>query len=367
MVKRSLGFDLHAAQPSRSRSDSPSALAAVSEDTIGVALMHGSGGLATVARPMVDLGFDLYARRLGTMRIVPIQVKARASLESMQGYQYFNYLLASKDLQRDPSGFLIFTYIPWHRPEAFETVLAIPIPYFVRHCSRVVEDGVEYFAFRWALLGRGRKWVRFSYPLTELHSLWLQQLPAWRGGAAKIQLEVGREVPAPHDHRMVGSLAELFVAEKVQHAGGRNVMVAYDRVRMDCVALLVHDLKKHVVGGLAIHTGSLTKKNNFRVTVRASNFFADDLLWLIVLGHRKDGSYLDWSYVIPSSDVVTLFTKSPTADGGASYTTAVSLGRSKKFDPYKVATSDLGPVILNRVRAAIKYPSEKRFRRHIAA
>src|SRR6266853_1272625 len=156
MVKRSLGFDLHAAQPSRSRSDSPSALAAVSEDTIGVALMHGSGGLVAVARPMVDLGFDLYARRLGTMRIVPIQVKARASLDSMRGYRYFNYLLASKALQRDPSGFLIFTYVSWHRPEAFETVLAIPIPYFVRHCSRVVEDGVEYTAdptARWTVRG----------------------------------------------------------------------------------------------------------------------------------------------------------------------------------------------------------------------
>ncbi|MDQ6714048.1 MAG: hypothetical protein M3Z28_12805 [Candidatus Dormibacteraeota bacterium] len=57
------------------------------------------------------------------MRVVPIQVKARASLENMQGYRYFNYLLAAKDLQRDPSGFLLFTYVPWRTPEPFQTVL----------------------------------------------------------------------------------------------------------------------------------------------------------------------------------------------------------------------------------------------------
>src|SRR5438874_11288958 len=131
--------------------------------------MHGSGGMAAVARPMIDLGFDLYARLVGTMRVVPIQVKARASLENMQGYRYFNYLLAAKDLQRDPNGFLMFSYVLWCKPEPFQTVLAIPILYFVRHCSRVVKDGVEYFALRWPVRGRGCRWPGLSYPFSQLH------------------------------------------------------------------------------------------------------------------------------------------------------------------------------------------------------
>ena len=155
MINRTRTAYLQARQPQGTRRYPPSALGAVSEDTVGTALMHGSGGMAAVARPMIDLGFDLYARLVGTMRVVPIQVKARASLENMQGYRYFNYLLAAKDLQRDPNGFLMFAYVPWRKPEPFQTVLAIPIPYFVRHCSRVVEDGVEYFAFRWALTAAG--------------------------------------------------------------------------------------------------------------------------------------------------------------------------------------------------------------------
>jgi hypothetical protein len=315
---------------------------------------------------MIDLGFDLYARRVGTMRVVPIQVKARASLENMQGYRYFNYLLAAKDLQRDPSGFLLFAYVPWRTPEPFQTVLAVPIPYFVRHCSRVVEDGVEYFAFRWALTGRGRKWAGFSYALRQLHSLWLEQLPAWREEGPKIPLDIQRETSAPEKHRIIGSLAELFVAEKVQRAGGRNVIVAYDRVRLDCVALLVHDLKKHVISGLAIHIGSLTRHRNFRITMRASSFFTDDRLLLILLAHRKDGTYHDWAYVIPSTDVPKLFTKYPTRDGGASYTNAVSLGRSKKFDPYKVPTTELGRIILDKIRAEQR-STGKRSRQLIAA
>jgi hypothetical protein len=315
---------------------------------------------------MIDLGFDLYARRVGTMRVAPIQVKARASLENMHGYRYFNYLLAAKDLQRDPSGFLIFAYVPWRQPETFQTVLAIPIPYFVRHCSRVVEDGVEYFAFRWALTGRGRKWAGFSYALRRLHSLWLAQLPDWREESPQIPLAVQRETSAPEKHRIIGSLAEFFVAERVQRAGGRNVIVAYDRVRLDCVAFLVHDLKKHVISGLAIHTGSLTRLNNFRITIRASSFFTDDRLWLILLAHHKDGTYHDWSYVIPSKDVPKLFTKYPTKDGGASYTNTVSLGRSKKFDPYKVATTELGRIILDKIRAEQR-SIRKRSRQLIAA
>ncbi len=167
----------------------------------------------------------------------------------------------------------------------------------------------------------------------------------------KIPLVVQRETSAPEKHRIIGSLAELLVAEKVQRAGGRNVIVAYDRVRLDCVALLVHHLTKHVISGLAIHTGSLTRHRNFRITIRASSFFTDDRLWLILLAHRKDGTYHDYAYVIPSTDVPELFAKYPTKDGGASYTTAVSVGRSKKFDPYKVATTELGRIILDRIHA----------------
>lgn len=366
MINRTRTAYLQARQPQGTRRYPPSALGAVSEDTVGTALMHGSGGMAAVARPMIDLGFDLYARLVGTMRVVPIQVKARASLENMQGYRYFNYLLAAKDLQRDPNGFLMFAYVPWRKPEPFQTVLAIPIPYFVRHCSRVVEDGVEYFAFRWALTGRGRKWAGFSYPLRQLHSLWLEQLPAWVEERPKIPLDIQRETSAPEKHRIIGSLAELFVAEKVQRAGGRNVIVAFDRVRLDCVALLVHDLKKHVISGLAIHTGLLTRHRNFRITIRASSFFMDVHLWLILLAHRKDGTYDDWAYVIPSTDVPKLFTKYPMKDGGASYTNAVSLGRSKKFDPYKVATTELGYIILNKIRADQRSMG-KRSRQLIAA
>jgi hypothetical protein len=37
--------------------------------------MAAAGGLATIGRPMVDRGVDLYMRRLRSLLTVPIQVK----------------------------------------------------------------------------------------------------------------------------------------------------------------------------------------------------------------------------------------------------------------------------------------------------
>ncbi|MDQ6714049.1 MAG: hypothetical protein M3Z28_12810 [Candidatus Dormibacteraeota bacterium] len=110
----------------------------------------------------------------------------------------------------------------------------------------------------------------------------------------------------------------------------------------------------------------MTRHNNFRITMRASSFFTDDRLLLILLAHRKDGTYHDWAYVIPSTDVPKLFAKYPTKDGGASYTNAVSLGRSKKFDRYKVAPTELGRIIVDKIRAQQRSMG-KRSRQLIAA
>jgi len=49
----------------------------VAEDRLATAIVVKGSGTATVAFPLLDLGFDLYLRRVRTLRVHPLQVKAR--------------------------------------------------------------------------------------------------------------------------------------------------------------------------------------------------------------------------------------------------------------------------------------------------
>jgi len=48
----------------------------IAEDLLGVSLAAAGSGSATIGRPIVDRGVDLYLRRLRSLLTVPIQVKA---------------------------------------------------------------------------------------------------------------------------------------------------------------------------------------------------------------------------------------------------------------------------------------------------
>src|SRR5438128_10658119 len=48
----------------------------MAEDLVAVSLEAAGGGTATIARPIVDRGIDLYLRRLRSLLTLPIQVKA---------------------------------------------------------------------------------------------------------------------------------------------------------------------------------------------------------------------------------------------------------------------------------------------------
>src|SRR6266516_4195847 len=62
-------------------------LGSVAEDQLATGIVLSAPGMATVAFPLVDLGFDLYLRRIRTLRAHPLQVKARSFLESDGEFQ----------------------------------------------------------------------------------------------------------------------------------------------------------------------------------------------------------------------------------------------------------------------------------------
>src|SRR5207245_10926300 len=53
---------------------------AIAEDELCIAIVVASQGAVSVAMPLVDQGFDGYARRLRTLSVAPYQLKARRPL-----------------------------------------------------------------------------------------------------------------------------------------------------------------------------------------------------------------------------------------------------------------------------------------------
>src|SRR5919204_1285124 len=79
----------------------------VAELLVANASMVAAPGSLALAFPLLDLGFDLYLRRIRTLRVVPAQVKARSFLNP--GGQ-FEVGIAS--LLPDPKGYVVFPYVP---------------------------------------------------------------------------------------------------------------------------------------------------------------------------------------------------------------------------------------------------------------
>src|SRR5260370_36097422 len=123
-------------------------------------------------------------------------------------------------------------------------------------------------------------------------------MPAMIGG-------IEAELPASgaREHRVRGACAELLVAGSVQAAGGHRVVVATDRVRVDAVGLLLHDLRSYVIGGLAIHSGLISPERRLAISFGATTFFIDPRLWLVILPSNRDGTFHGTAFPHPSAAI----------------------------------------------------------------
>src|SRR5260370_40550912 len=83
---------------------------AIAEDELAIAIVVDSPGAVSVAMPLVDQGFDGYARRLRTLSVAPYQLKARRTL-SHDG-RYIAYPRAHQ-IPDYPKGSEDFYYLPW--------------------------------------------------------------------------------------------------------------------------------------------------------------------------------------------------------------------------------------------------------------
>lgn len=323
---------------------------AIAEDTVEISLLHTSRGRTTVARPLVDLGFDGYARRVGTLQVVPYQVKARRNLNASNVYQY---RVPVASIHHDPNAAILFAYFPPPGPQPFPRLFAIPIRYFVAHCPRDHVSGNEYFTFNAGLKGIGRSaWSQFFVDFAALEQQWLDHIPGWKTRLPALAREI--EAPAATsgaaENRLRGKCAELFVAEQVQSAAGHDVVVAEDRVRVDAVGLLLHDLKSYCVAGLAVHSGLVSPKRRMGISFGATTFFVDDRLWLVLLPSHNDGTFYDTAFLIPSAEVPRLIGTTTLGNGKFGFRATITLDPiSRRFAPFAVPARGLGRAIREKV------------------
>ena len=311
---------------------------AIAEDTVEISLVHTSRGRTTVARPLVDLGFDGYARRAGTLQVVPYQVKARRNLNPSRVFQY---RVRASSIHRGPG------------PQPFPRLFAIPVPYFLSHCPLEHAAAGDYYSFAAGLKGTGRSaWAQFFVEFAALEQQWLDLIPGWKTRLPALRGEIGG-MPAPsgaREHRVRGKCAELFVAEQVQSAAGHQVVVAEDRVRVDAVGLLLHDLTSYKVSGLAVHSGLVTAKQRLVISFGATTFFVDERLWLVVLPSNHDGSFYETAFLIPSGKVHELMPTTRLVNGNLGFRATIGLSPiSPHYAPFAVPTRSLGRAIQERV------------------
>ncbi len=323
---------------------------AIAEDTIEISLLHTSRGGTTVARPLVDLGFDGYARRVRTLQVVPYQVKARRNLNPSGVFQY-RVRVAS--IHHDPSAAILFAYFPTPGPQPFPRLFAIPVPYFVRHCPSEHAAAGEYYNFAAGLKGTSRSaWSQFLVDFAALEQQWLDRIPGWKTRLPALEGEIEATlVPSgAREHRVRGKCAELFVAEQVQSAAGHQIVVAEDRVRVDAVGLLLHDLKSYRVAGLAVHSALVTAKHRVAISFGATTFFFDERLWLVVLPSNHDGTFHDTAFLIPSTEIPGLIGTTRLGNGNLGFRATIGLNPiSVRYAPFAVPTKNLGRAIQERI------------------
>src|ERR1700682_1430452 len=102
-------------------------LGSVAEERLATAIQLSAPGTGTGGLPLLDLGFDLYLRRIRTLRVHPVQVKARSFLEPDGEFQ-----AGVESLHADPNGYVVLPYVPPPDWQLHPRLWAIPIPEFVK-------------------------------------------------------------------------------------------------------------------------------------------------------------------------------------------------------------------------------------------
>lgn len=149
----------------------------IAEDLLAVSLEAAASGSATIARPIVDRGVDLYLRRLRSLLTIPIQVKA---FQHVSPDGNGNLDLPATDVSDDPNGFLALVHVPAPHDQLYRRLFLIPFRDFRERCPRGLLHGRECFSFTGNFSGAPSDlWSDYLLDIDRLPE-WLRRYPAGR-------------------------------------------------------------------------------------------------------------------------------------------------------------------------------------------
>ena len=313
----------------------------MAEDLVAVSLEATGSGSATIARPIVDRGVDLYLRRLRSLLTILIQVKAFQHL-SPDGNG--NLDIPVTEIGDDPKGYLALVHVPAPHDQLYRRLFLIPFREFRERCPRAVIHSRKCFSFTGNFSGVSNDlWSSYLLDIDGL-ARWLAKVPGWMTPIPPVP---HRSRPSPIVegdalNQWRGDIGRLWAATELERAGGGSIVLAEDRVRLDTVTLLIHDLSSRQIAGLHVRTGKITTGRTVHFEVPRPPFFIDRRLYVLLVLLRHDDRVHDFCLLIPSDALADL-----------GYSETITLDPlTKRFGPYQMPSDQVGQAFLKRVFGA---------------
>jgi hypothetical protein len=313
----------------------------MAEDMVAVSFEAAGSGSATIARPIVDRGVDLYLRRLRSLLTIPIQVKAFQYL-SPDGNGRFD--LPVTEGAEDSNAYLAIVHVPAPHDQLYRRFFLIPFHVFRERCPRGLVQERECFSFT----------GNFSGAPTDLWSDYLldiDRLPEWFASVSGWRTPIPPVPHTPRRHTDIegtsltqwrGDIGRLWAATELERAGGGAIVIAADRVRLDTVTFLIHDLSSRRIAGLHVRTARITAEGRIHFEITRPPFFIDERLYVLQVLLHPDDRVHDFCFLIPSDAVP-----------GLGYSETITLDPlTKRFGPYQVPRDQAAQTFLNRVFGA---------------
>jgi hypothetical protein len=316
----------------------PAQVGPMAEDLLGVAFAAAAGGLGTVAWPMVDRGIDLYLRRRRSLLTIPTQVKAFRQL-TPDGAGTLD--LPVDEVSDHPNAHIAMVHLPPPHDQLYRRLFLIPFTDFSRRCRREQSHGKDVFHFEANFAGASRDdWSDFLLEIKRLPE-WLDAIPGWTTPVPAAP-SLAKEMLAEDDggrSQWQGDLGRLWAAAQIERAAGPGaIVIAEDRVRLDTVTLLIHDLQGQEIAGLHIRTTKITPARTVHFEIKRPTFFIDEKLYVLFVLLGPDEQVHDFCLLMPSKEIPRL-----------GYSETITLRRlTKRFVEYRVPSEQVGSLFLKK-------------------
>lgn len=315
----------------------------MAEDLLGVALVAGASGTGIAARPQIDKGIDLYFRRLRTMVTFPIQIKASVLVGPDGSVTHY---VPQHDLAVLSGGYVAFVHLPEPYDQLYERLFLIPDAEFRKRAELVRYHGIPCYRFEAQFAGAvDDEWAPFVVSIDQLAG-WVSALPGWPKTVPAPRLRAPHQ-PTRAEFHDIAALGSLWAQAELERVALGRIMLVEDRVRLDPVTFLVHDLKTQHFAGLHVRTATFTQTRRIHFEVKQNHFFTDPDLWIVLVLVRPDRRVHDYVLLIPSADIPGLgFSETLTLDP-----------LTKRFRKYQEVASDFGKAFMDAAFGAAKFGS----------